>query len=191
MKAQFCQHVFAAGDLDQLRDPADAADQGIVPFLEIHSWLCRESGSRRDRGEALLVAGCELVGALGRVRIVRHHDNRLPVLSIERLKKLEHFIACFPVEIAGRLVAEQQRWVDHDGPRDPDALLLSARELARIVLRAVGKAHDLEGDADPFPPLTLRELRQKQRQLDVALGREHRQEVVELEDEADVLRAPF
>src|SRR5690606_18670243 len=38
--------------------------------------------------------------------------------------------------------------------------------------------------------LGLRQLRQQQRQLDVALGRQYRQEVVELEDEADVPRAP-
>ena len=44
--------------------------------------------------------------------------------------------------------------------------------------------------ATRFMRSRLRQLGQQQRQLDVALGGEHRQQVVELEDEADVLRAP-
>ena len=42
-----------------------------------------------------------------------------------------------------------------------------------------------------FSRSDLRQLREQQRQLDVLLGRQHGQEVVELEDEADVLRAPL
>ena len=34
--SQFGKHVLATGDLDEFRDPADAADEWIVPFLEIH-----------------------------------------------------------------------------------------------------------------------------------------------------------
>ena len=45
--------------------------------------------------------------ARGRVWIVGHHDNRLPVLAIQRLQQVEHFVAGLPVEISGRLVAEQ------------------------------------------------------------------------------------
>ena len=32
---QFGEHVVAAGDADQLGDPADAADRRLVPFLEV------------------------------------------------------------------------------------------------------------------------------------------------------------
>ena len=86
------------------------------------------------------------LGALGRVRIVRHHDDRLAVLAVERLQQVEDLVAGLAVEIARRLVAEQQRRVGDDGARDADALFLAARELARIVLRAVGQADDLERD---------------------------------------------
>jgi hypothetical protein len=64
LKPQFWQHVFAARDLDQLRNPADAADQGIVPFLEIDFWFCRGSGSRGDASETLLIAGGKPIGVL-------------------------------------------------------------------------------------------------------------------------------
>ncbi len=38
LAAKLGKGIDAAGDLDQLRDPADAADQRIVPFLEIDFW---------------------------------------------------------------------------------------------------------------------------------------------------------
>ena len=74
------------------------------------------------------------VGALGGVRVVRDHHDRLAVLAVERLQQVEDFVARLAIEIARRLVAEQQRRVGDDGARDADALLLAARELARIVL---------------------------------------------------------
>ena len=129
--------------------------------------------------------------ALGRVRIVRDHHDRLAVIAIERLQQVEDFVAGLAIEVARRLVAEEQRRVGHDRARDADALFLTAGELARIVLRAIGQADDLQRDADALAALGLAELRQEQRQLDVALGRQHRQQVVELEDEADVARAPL
>ena len=128
--------------------------------------------------------------ALGGVRIVRDHHDRLAVIAVERLQQVEDLVAGLAIEIAGRLVAQQQRRVGDDGARDADALLLTARQLARIVLRAIGEPDDLQRDRDALPPLGLRQLRQQQRQLDVPLGRQHRQQVVELKHEADVLRAP-
>jgi len=63
--AQMRQHVRAAGNLDQLGYPADAADQRIVPFLEID--LRPRSGARhcRDRLQPPCEVGCELFGAVG------------------------------------------------------------------------------------------------------------------------------
>ena len=73
--------------------------------------------------------------ALGRVRIVRHHDDRLLEFLVQPLQQRQHLGRRFRVEVAGRLVGEQQRRVGDDGARDRDALLLSARQLPRIVLR--------------------------------------------------------
>ena len=81
--------------------------------------------------------------------------------------------------------------IGHDRARDADALLLAAGQLPRIVLGALGEADDFQRDARALSPLRLRQLRQQQRQLDVLLGRQHGQQVVELEDEPDVLRAPL
>ena len=57
------------------------------------------------------------------------------------------------VEIAGRLVAEQQRRIGDDGAGDGDALLLAARHLARIVLGPVGEADDAERRLHVLAPL--------------------------------------
>ena len=86
------------------------------------------------------------LGALGGVRIVRDHHDRLAVLAVERLQQIEDLVAGLAIEVAGRLVAEQQRRVGDDRARDADALLLAARELPRIVLRAIGQADDLQRD---------------------------------------------
>ena len=94
-------------------------------------------------------------GALGRVRIVRDHDDRLAVLAVERLQQVEDLVARLAIEVAGRLVAEQQRRVGDDGAGDADALLLAARELPRVVLRAVGEADHLQRDRDALPALRL------------------------------------
>ena len=84
--------------------------------------------------------------AIGGVRIVRDHDDRLAVIAIERLQQIEDLVAGLAIEIAGRLVAEQQRRVGDDGARDADALLLAARQLTRVVLRAIGQPDDLQRD---------------------------------------------
>jgi hypothetical protein len=121
--------------------------------------------------------------------VVRHHHDGLAVLAVERLQQVEDLVAGLAVEVARRLVAEQQRRVGDDGARDADALLLAARELPRVVPRGrPGRRPSARCHA--LPALGLRQLRQQQRQLDVPLGGQHRQQVVELEHEADVLRAP-
>ena len=57
-------------------------------------------------------------------------------------------------------------------------------------MQAMRQANDFERDFDVLAALAFGEVREQQRQLDVALGGEHRHEVVELEHEADVVRAP-
>ena len=71
----------------------------------------------------------------------------LPCSLVERLQQVEDLVAGLAIEVARRLVAEQQRRIGDDGARDADALLLAAGELPRIVLRAVGEADDLQRDA--------------------------------------------
>src|SRR5205814_6058268 len=114
----------------------------------------------------------------------------LLVFLVQPLQQREHFGRRLRVEIARGLVGEQQRRVGDDRARDRDALLLPARELPRVVLLAIAEGDDAERRYHVIAALRLREIRQEQRQLHVLERGEHRDEVVQLEDEADVARAP-
>ena len=73
-----------------------------------------------------------------------------------------------------------------DGARDGDALLLTARELARVVVHAVLEADHAQRRLRALLALGREQLGEQERQLDVLERGEHRHQVVRLEDEADV-----
>ena len=79
---------------------------------------------------------------------MRHHQQRRAQLVVESLQQHQDARAGLGVEVAGRLVGDDQRRVGDDRPRDADALLLSAGELPRIVVGPVGQADGLKRDLD-------------------------------------------
>ena len=87
-------------------------------------------------------------GMVGRLGIVGHHHDGLLVLAVELLQQGENFIRRGAVQIAGRLVAEQEWGIGDDGAGDADALLLAAGHFARLVAGAVLEAHNLQRDLD-------------------------------------------
>ena len=92
------------------------------------------------------------------------------------------------VEVAGRLVGEDELGLVDERARDRHALLLSAGELARLVVLPARQAHD--GEAPPrlllALPRRVTAVRVDQRQLDVLERRRAREQVEGLEDEADL-----
>src|SRR5437867_889605 len=141
-------------------------------------------------GQHALVEVDDPLGALGGVRIVGHHDDGLLELPVEPVEQLEDLLGRLAVEVAGGLVGEQHRGVAHDRARDRHALLLAARELARVVVHAIGEPDQLEREQGALAALLAAHAHEQQRQLDVLERGQHRDQVVELEDEADVARAP-
>ena len=105
--------------------------------------------------------------ALGGARVVGHHQDRLAAIRDEQRQQVQDLVGALAVEVARRLVAQQEGRVGHDRARDRDALLLPARELAREVVHAILEPHDAERGLDALAPLGLRERREEQRQLDV------------------------
>src|SRR5690606_18085435 len=95
--------------------------------------------------------------------------------------RLEHADAGRTVERAGRLVAEQHGRTLRDRPRDRDSLLLAARQLRREVVEPPLETDECErllrGD---------RVLRNLGHERNVLAGGETRDQIVELEYEADV-----
>src|SRR6266481_1303382 len=77
---------------------------------------------------------------LRNIMFVRHY-NYGQALVVQRLEYLHDFDRGAAVEIAGRLVGEQDRWMVHQGTGNRNSLLLSARHLRREVLCAVGEPY--------------------------------------------------
>src|ERR1700730_13209056 len=53
--SQFGKHILATGDLNEFRDPPDAADERIVPLLEIYLRLRPPANQRRQVAEASFI----------------------------------------------------------------------------------------------------------------------------------------
>src|SRR5688500_18593201 len=107
--------------------------------------MARSGGGRLLEELALLEvqrAARELRG----LRVVGHHHDGLAVLAVEDLQQSQDLVRRPAVEVAGRLVADQDGRVRHERARNRDALFLAAGELLRLVTRAIGEPHDLEHD---------------------------------------------
>ena len=112
------------------------------------------------------------------------------MFAVQRLEQIQDFIAGLPVEVSGRFVAQQQCRVRDNAARDADALLFAAGERAGIMLRALRQPDHRQRGLHVFPALGLGKMRQQQRQFHVALRRQHRHQIVKLEDESDMPRTP-
>jgi hypothetical protein len=99
----------------------------------------------------------------------------------------QDLVAGAGVEVPGRLVGQQHRWIDRERTRDGDALTLTARELVGQVLQAMGELHERQELAGALVDFQPRPAAQVQRKTDVFQAGERRQEVEELEDEPDLV----
>ena len=79
------------------------------------------------------------VAVFGDVALVRDEQHRDAALAVQPLEDAHDLDAGARVEVAGRLVGQQDRRLRHERAGDRDALLLPARELVRVVIGAVGQ----------------------------------------------------
>ncbi len=79
------------------------------------------------------------------MRVVGDHDDRLLELAVEDAELAEDLVGALAVEVAGRLVGDDQVGVGHDRPGDRDALLLAAGELPGVVVLPPFEADDPQG----------------------------------------------
>src|SRR6185436_3421556 len=115
------------------------------------------SSRNRFRRELSLVEMQHVLGASRGVRIVRDHDDGLALLRVQRLQQIQDLIARLAVEVAGGLVAQQERGIGNDRARDADALFLAARQLTRLVLGALAQADEAECGTDPLVAIPRRQ----------------------------------
>ena len=76
--------------------------------------------------------------------IVRDHQDRLSQPPIQVAQQVQHGFRVLAVQIAGRLVGQQNRRMIDDGPRDRDPLLLAAGERRGLVMQPVRDAQQIE-----------------------------------------------
>ena len=121
----------------------------------------------------------------GRARVVRDHDHGLAEVVDGAPEQPEHLARRLRVEVAGRLVGEHDR-----GPRDQRAgdrhpLLLPAGQLGGTVREPVAEPDRVDERGEPL----VVDLRagERQRQRDVLVRGQDRDQVVGLEDEAELV----
>src|SRR5688500_415233 len=82
------------------------------------------------------------VRALRRLGVVGDHEDGLAQVAGQLLQQVEDLVRAVAVEVAGGLVAEQERGIGHDGAGDGHALLLTAGQLSGLVGHAVAEPDD-------------------------------------------------
>ena len=129
------------------------------------------------------------VGDLEHHRVVGRDDRR-DALGPDDVPDEQHDpLPGLRVELAGRLVGEQQPRPVRERPGDRDPLLLAARELVRPVLRPLAEADELQQLGHARVALAGIRADEPQRHLDV-LGRgQDRDQAERLEHERDRLAA--
>ena len=94
--------------------------------------------------EDLAVAQSNLaLGQSRHLRIVRHHNDRV-ALTMQIAKKIRNDGLIGGIEIAGRLIRQQDRRIINKRPRNADTLLLAAREFTGQMLNSIAKTNPFQ-----------------------------------------------
>ncbi len=142
---------------------------------------------RADLLHAAVMHDGEAIGNRERLFLVVGDENRGEAQTpLERANFLAHFGAQLGIEIRERFVEQEHVGTNRQRAGDRHALLLTARELARVAVGQLGQPHHVEGFADARGTLGARHAPHLQSERHV-LGHGHvRKEGVALEHHARV-----
>ncbi len=126
------------------------------------------------------------VGERGQLLVVGDDDESLAEAVAEIKEELVQLLLVLGVERTGRLVGQDDGGIVDKGAGYGDALLLAARQFGGLVGGAVAESHELQQFLRPFLCLLLRGAGYIGRNHDIFLGRELGEQLVKLEDEAEV-----
>ena len=112
----------------------------------VHAELVRRPAARAPaiRDDLTVAERHDARAVLGDVHLVRDQHHGDAALLVQALEDPHHFDAGPRVEVPGRLVREQDRRVVDQRAGDRDALLLSARQLVRMVVGPVAEPDQIE-----------------------------------------------
>ena len=103
------------------------------------------------------------------------------------LEQLHDFLALARVQIAGRLVRQNQFRTGDDGARNTDELLLSARELARIEILFPDDVETVERVGDHRGAFLFSDVPIGKRDVEILVNGQVIEQMILLKDEADLL----
>ena len=93
------------------------------------------------------------VGVGRGLRVVGDEDDGLVALDARSPERVEDLGAGRVVEVAGRLVGEEERRPGDERPGDRDPLLLAGRQLVGLVVLLAGEVDEGDDVADPLGEL--------------------------------------
>src|SRR5262249_16467356 len=131
----------------------------------------------------------DVVGDDERLLLIVGHVDRADAHLLDQLLELDaHLLAQLGVEVAERLVEQDETRLHRQAPRQRDALLLPAGELRRIAVLELRQPDQLERGEHAPADIALLDLSQLQAERDVVVHRHVRPEPVVLEDKPDLAR---
>ena len=138
--------------------------------------------------DAAVLHADDPLGVAGHALLVGDQDDRLP-FRVELIEQGQDVLAGLAVEVAGRLIGQQDAGIADQGAGDGDPLLLAAGELVGTVLDPVAQAHALEHLGRPLAPRPPAVPRVDQGHLHVPQGTGPAEQLERLKDKADPLVA--
>src|SRR5215218_5396097 len=150
----------------------------------------RRAGGNRGRLDQLAVEQLDhAVGDLQHHRIVGRDDRRHALGTNDGPDEEHDPLPCLGVELAGRLVGEEQPRPVGERAGDHDPLLLAARQLVGPMARPFGEPDEVEQLRDPAVALPRLRADEPQGHLDVLRGGQDRDQAERLEHEGDRMTA--
>src|SRR5712664_2263307 len=126
--------------------------------------------------------------ALGKIRVtlvVRDHaDGR--AVAVQIAQQLHDRLAVLRIEVSGRLVSHQNERIANQRARHGDTLLLTARELRRVVAQPVSHSDAFQRVLYLLLPFRSACAAIRQRQLDVLIHRQVPDQVERLENKSNL-----
>src|SRR5438105_356619 len=153
-------------------------------------WPREDVGARARLHDAPAFEDGDLVAELqGLVEIVTDEEDGLPDPLLQRQQLVLELAADERVERRERLVHEQDVRIGRERPREPDALLHAAGELAAIALGPLREPDERQLLLDDAPALLGRVAPQLEPEADVVAHRPPRQQAELLEHHGDAQAA--